>query len=138
LLGGGLFYVFLLRTGRTMMRTPGLSLINAARIFDVLSVAAIRGAGRATRALFSWRMQPQMLLIVCAALLAGALPLLDVGWTRGTLTHTPLDPLFLMLWIIGGACALGAAFQAKFHRLAALILVGGVGLVTCLTFAWFS
>src|SRR5690606_25895661 len=28
--------------------------------------------------------------------------------------------------------------QAKFHRLAALILVGGVGLVTCLTFAWFS
>jgi multicomponent K+:H+ antiporter subunit A len=28
--------------------------------------------------------------------------------------------------------------QAKFHRLVALILVGGVGLVTCLTFAWFS
>jgi multicomponent K+:H+ antiporter subunit A len=42
------------------------------------------------------------------------------------------------LWIVGGACALGAALQAKFHRLAALILVGGVGLVTCLTFAWFS
>jgi multicomponent K+:H+ antiporter subunit A len=28
--------------------------------------------------------------------------------------------------------------QAKFHRLAALIMVGGVGLVTCLTFAWLS
>jgi multicomponent K+:H+ antiporter subunit A len=38
----------------------------------------------------------------------------------------------------GGACAIGAALQAKFHRLVALILVGGVGLVTCLTFAWFS
>ncbi len=138
LVGGALFYVFLLRTGRTMMRTPGLSLINAARIFDVLSVAAIRGAGRLTHLVFSWRMQPQMLLIVCAALLAGALPLLDVGWTRGTLAPTPLDPLFLLLWLVGGACALGAALQAKFHRLAALILVGGVGLVTCLTFAWFS
>jgi multicomponent K+:H+ antiporter subunit A len=138
LVGGALFYFFLLRTGRTMMRTPVLSLVNAARIFDVLSVSAIRGAGRLTRALFSWRMQPQMLLIVCAALLAGALPLLSAGWTPGTLALTPLDPLFLLLWLIGGACALGAAFQAKFHRLAALILVGGVGLVTCLTFAWFS
>ena len=28
--------------------------------------------------------------------------------------------------------------QAKFHRLAALIMAGGTGLVTCLTFAWFS
>src|SRR5690606_24910400 len=75
LAGGTLFYLFLLRTGRTMMRTPVLSLVNAARIFDVLSVGAIRGAGRLTRALFSWRLQPQMLLIVCGALLAGALPL---------------------------------------------------------------
>src|SRR5690606_38320517 len=32
----------------------------------------------------------------------------------------------------------GAAHQAKFHRLAALIMLGGAGLVTCLTFAWFS
>jgi multicomponent K+:H+ antiporter subunit A len=138
LVAGALFYWFLLRTGRTMMRTPLLSRINAARIFDVLSVGAIRGAGRLTRAVFSWRMQPQLLLIVCAALLAGALPLLAAGWTRGSLPMTPLDPLFLLLWIIGGACAMGAAWQAKFHRLAALILVGGVGLTTCLTFAWFS
>ena len=28
--------------------------------------------------------------------------------------------------------------QAKFHRLAALILLGGAGLVTCVTFVWFS
>jgi multicomponent K+:H+ antiporter subunit A len=138
LAGGVLFYLFLLRTGRTMMRTPALSLVNAARIFDVLSVGAIRGAGRLTRAVYSWRLQPQLLLIVCAALLAGALPLFNAGWTRGSLPLTPLDPLFVLLWTVGGACALGAAFQAKFHRLAALILVGGVGLSTCLTFAWFS
>jgi multicomponent K+:H+ antiporter subunit A len=51
---------------------------------------------------------------------------------------TPLDPVFLLLWLIGGACALGAAVQAKFHRLAAVLLVGGVGLITALTFARLS
>ncbi|MGH8696535.1 MAG: hydrogen gas-evolving membrane-bound hydrogenase subunit E, partial [Burkholderiales bacterium] len=30
------------------------------------------------------------------------------------------------------------AWQAKFHRLVALVLAGGAGLVTCLTFVWFS
>jgi multicomponent K+:H+ antiporter subunit A len=136
--GGVALYVFLLRTGRAMMRTPLLSRINAARIFDVLSVGAIRGAGKLTRVWFSWRLQPQLLLITCTVLIAATLPLAITGWTRGTAAPTPLDPLFLLLWIGGGACALGAALQAKFHRLAALILVGGVGLVTCLTFAWFS
>ena len=29
-------------------------------------------------------------------------------------------------------------WQAKFHRLAALVLAGGAGLVTCITFVWFS
>ena len=36
------------------------------------------------------------------------------------------------------SCALAAAMQAKFHRLVALILAGGAGLVTCMTFVWFS
>jgi multicomponent K+:H+ antiporter subunit A len=135
---GVAFYLFLHSTRRTKMRTPLLSRLNAARIYDVLSVGAIRGAGRLTRTLFSWRLQPLLLLIVCAALVAGLLPLAIAGWSRGPEPHTPLDPLFLLLWLVGGACALGAAFQAKYHRLAALILVGGVGLVTCLTFAWFS
>src|SRR5690606_17297189 len=41
-------------------------------------------------------------------------------------------------WIVGIICALGAAYQAKYHRLAALILMGGAGIVTCITFVWFS
>ncbi len=69
---------------------------------------------------------------------AGLLPLLLAGASRGESPLTPLDPLFALLWLAGVACAIGAALQAKFHRLAALILVGGVGLITCLTFAWFS
>jgi multicomponent K+:H+ antiporter subunit A len=138
LAGGVAFYIGLYRRGRVMMATPWLSRLNAAKAFDILNVAAIRGAARLTRGLFSWRLQPQVRLIVCAAFAAGFLPLAISGWSAGTLPLTPLDPLFLLLWTIGGACALGAAMQAKFHRLAALIMVGGVGLITCLTFAWFS
>ena len=43
-----------------------------------------------------------------------------------------------MVWAVGIACALAAAYQAKFHRLAALILLGGAGLVTCVSFVWLS
>jgi multicomponent K+:H+ antiporter subunit A len=138
LVGGVSFYAFLRRTDRTMVPTPLLSRFDAARIFDILNVALIRGAGRLTRSLFPEGLQTQLLLIVCAAVIAGALPLALAGWSRGTAPANALDPLFALLWLGGAACALGAATQAKFHRLAALIMVGGVGLVTCLTFAWFS
>ena len=43
-----------------------------------------------------------------------------------------------LVWAVGIACALAAAYQAKFHRLAALILLGGAGLVTCVSFVWLS
>jgi multicomponent K+:H+ antiporter subunit A len=42
------------------------------------------------------------------------------------------------MWGVGAACAVGAAWQAKFHRLVALLLASGAGLVVCVTFAWLS
>ncbi|MFK8838929.1 hydrogenase subunit MbhD domain-containing protein, partial [Klebsiella michiganensis] len=51
---------------------------------------------------------------------------------------TDFSPAFALMWLIGGACAVGAAWQAKYHRFAALAMLGGAGLVTCLTFAWLS
>src|SRR5690606_38233066 len=45
---------------------------------------------------------------------------------------------FALVWLVGSACAVMAAQQAKFHRLVSLILMGGAGLVTCVTFVWFS
>src|SRR5690606_510388 len=53
-------------------------------------------------------------------------------------TQTSFDLVFAIVWAIGIACALAAAYQAKFHRLAALILLGGAGLVTCISFVWLS
>ena len=138
LTGGAVFYAFLRRSGRVMAPTPVLSRLNAARIFDLSDVRLIRGAGMLSRYLFPSGLQAQLVLIVCAAIVAGSLPILLAGWSRGEAPSSALDPLFAVLWLGGATCAVGAAFQAKFHRLAALIMVGGVGLVTCLTFAWFS
>src|SRR3546814_19830292 len=42
------------------------------------------------------------------------------------------------MWLAGGACAIGAARQAKYHRPVSLLLTGGAGLVTALTFVWLS
>jgi multicomponent K+:H+ antiporter subunit A len=60
------------------------------------------------------------------------------GLHFGPLAPSYVEPAFVLLWIVGGACALGAAWQAKFHRLVALLLASGAGLVVCLTFVWLS
>jgi multicomponent K+:H+ antiporter subunit A len=139
LTGGAAFYWLLyLYRQRAMAPTPLLSRLNGKRAFDVLHVAIIRGADRIGHTVFSRRLQPQLLLIVCVGLAAAILPLLAAGWSRGASPLTPVDPLFALLWLTGAACAIGAAHQAKYHRLVALIMVGGTGLVTSLTFAWFS
>ncbi len=138
LAGGVAFYIYLYVRGRTLVEAPLLSRLDSKRMFDIVNVAATRAAGRATRWLFSRRLQTQLVLIVASACAAALLPLAGGSWFRGALQLTPLDPVFAALWIAGAACAIGAAYQAKFHRLAALIMVGGAGLVVCITFAWLS
>jgi len=138
LTGGVSFYALLVRRGATMRPTPLLSRLDASRMFDVGNVVVVRGAARAAHLFFTRRLQSQLLAIVGIALVAGTAAFGDGGWSVGDLPLHPIDPLFALLWAGGAACAVGAALQAKFHRLAALIMLGGAGLVTCLTFAWFS
>ena len=90
------------------------------------------------RWLASSRLQVQMLLIVLGTLFVAWLPLRAGGWLDGAGHLTTVDPAFALLWLVGGVCAVAAAYQAKYHRLASLALAGGAGLVTCLTFVWFS
>ncbi|GGA77504.1 monovalent cation/H+ antiporter subunit A [Brucella endophytica] len=84
------------------------------------------------------RLQPQLRILVVAALVAGALPFYQAGAYAGLAPRLPIDPVFAWLWILGGICAVGAAANATFHRLTALAMLGGAGLVTCVTFAWAS
>ncbi|MCM8737533.1 monovalent cation/H+ antiporter subunit A [Azospirillum sp. A1-3] len=84
------------------------------------------------------RLQPQLRLVVCVAVLAAGWAVWLRGLGPGNLIPSGIDPVLALIWAIGAACAVGAAWQAKYHRLVALILLGGTGLVTCVTFVWFS
>ncbi|MCF3641136.1 monovalent cation/H+ antiporter subunit A [Rhizobium sp. TRM95111] len=83
-------------------------------------------------------MQPQLRLVVAAGLIAAVVSLYGTGLSPELPRLAEVDPVFAVLWLAGMACAVGAAHQAKYHRLAALVLLGGAGLVTCLTFVWLS
>lgn len=142
LAGGFTIYLVLLVRGRIKIRTPLLSRVNAGRIFDIQIVNLVTASGVLKRLSSSRRLQPQLLLILCAALAVAFIGLWRNGrwWgiSWGNVPASAIDPAFALLWLVGAACAIGAALQAKYHRLAALIMVGGAGLTTCLTFVWFS
>ena len=139
LVGGALIYLILYsRSERATGRAPVRAPVDARRAFDIVIVKIIRACDRVLPLISSRRLQMQLLLILFVAFAAAFVPLLGAGWQRGAAPLTPVDPAFAILWVVGAACALGAAKEAKYHRLAALIMVGGAGLATCLTFAWFS
>lgn len=109
------------------------------RIFErVLVTLSWNWARKAEAFLSTRKLQPQLRIVVAVAFVAAAWPIFEDGIQVDALVVQPVDPIFAILWILGGACAIGAAYQAKYHRLAALILLGGAGLVTCITFVWFS
>ncbi|CAM5789415.1 monovalent cation/H+ antiporter subunit A [Castellaniella caeni] len=84
------------------------------------------------------RLQPQALLLILCTLGVALLPLLAGGWWPVAARQTPLQWSFALMWLAGGACAVAAAYQAKYHRTASLMLAGAVGLITGITFAWLS
>ena len=120
----------------------GFSLMRAldfGRGFDwLLQVFTVRLPRLAARVLSANGLQSQMRVIVLLALAMGWFVLGVLDWRVPRPQITSRELVFGMLWIIGGACALGAAWQAKYHRFAALVLMGGAGLVTCATFVWLS
>ncbi len=84
------------------------------------------------------RLQPQLRILIFVALVAGFSPLVSSQFSLTLPRVTSFDPIFAILWGIGMIAAMGAAWQAKYHRLAALVMLGVSGLVTCLTFVWLS
>jgi multicomponent Na+:H+ antiporter MnhC subunit len=140
LVGGGVLYL-LQRRQRAQGRlehTPLLHRFDGQAIFEHL-LALLSEAGRRSRRLFGTRrMQWQLLLLVLVAVAGAAASLWATPAAPGTRELLPFSPMFAMTWIIGGTCALAAAWQAKFHRLAALMLASGAGLVSCVTYIWFS
>jgi multicomponent K+:H+ antiporter subunit A len=112
--------------------------INGRHMFESALVGLTRLSRSALRRLGTERLQTQMFVAVSVALALSFFASRDVPLAWGERERLPASPAFVILWMIGAICAVGAAVMAKFHRLAAITLMGGAGLVTVLTFAWFS
>ena len=138
-IAGCVLYIALRRYFARSDHTPLLGRLSGRRMFE-------RGLGFFAGDLPAWlgrffparKLQPQLLLVVLAAVLAGTLAATIASFDAPRPRLSGIDPAFALLWVLGAACAIGAATQAKFHRLAALILTGGAGLVSCVSFVWLS
>jgi multicomponent K+:H+ antiporter subunit A len=139
-ISGGVALYFMLRPYLLVNEgAPLLRHLNSQRIFDgVLVTVSWKFARWLESLLGTRRLQPQLRLLACAALLAGFLPVYARGLGPEGLVRTAFDSTFVIIWAVGIACALAAAYQAKYHRLGALVLLGGAGLVTCISFVWLS
>ena len=138
LFGGALAYIRFGPRLNAVEQSPVIGRIKARRTFEAVLAALVDTARALYRGLGTRRLQVQLRLLIGTALLVGTLPFLFLGYSRGTRPDTLVDPVFALLWIIGALCAIGAAWQAKFHRLVALVLIGGAGLATCISFIWLS
>jgi len=140
LVGGSALYLILQKTLRlsTVERLPLFYKFNGKRAFERVMSFAIGLADRLTNSLGARGLQSQLLGIVAFAILVAAVTLYGQPLLLPAVQTSPIDPTFAILWLIGIACAIGTAYQAKYHRLASLIMMGGAGLVTCITFVWFS
>ncbi|MDR7335170.1 monovalent cation/H+ antiporter subunit A [Roseateles asaccharophilus] len=136
--GGLLIYLRFAARFKQLRGTPLLRGLDGKRQFERVMAWLSDGARRLTRRLSTRRLQPQLFTMLLIATLAGVASSLIVPLSWGDRARVPATPEFVLLWGVAGACALGAAYQAKFHRLAALTMLGVVGLALCITFAWFS
>ncbi|MGV8805684.1 MAG: monovalent cation/H+ antiporter subunit A [Polaromonas sp.] len=138
---GGLAMYAVQRRWRASLRRASpqpMRRLSGGRVFNGALALLTHASRQGRRWLTTARLQWQMLWLVSAALAAGTLPLWHTGMHLGERVPLPLSPAFALLWLLGACCAVAAAWQAKYHRMAALALMGGAGLCTCITFAWFS
>jgi multicomponent K+:H+ antiporter subunit A len=141
LLGGVALYVVF---GRRINSNPRggpwlMDRLDGGRLFERAMTGLVTGARGLEGHLGSERLQVQLRILFLTVLLAAVL----AGVARGLDLFAPgkstdFDPAFALMWVVGAACAVGAAERAKYHRLSATIFVGGAGLVSCLTFLWLS
>ncbi|MCC7459409.1 MAG: DUF4040 domain-containing protein [Nitrospira sp.] len=117
---------------------PLLQAFDGKRLFERALALATAAARHVLRLAATRRLQPQLFALVVIAALAGVGSALVVPLAWGDRARVPATPEFVALWVLAGICAIVAAQQAKFHRLAALTMLGVVGLALCITFAWFS
>jgi len=139
---GGVVLYFALQRKVNLHRlaiVPGWIAAGGKEIFQALLNLGLRAAQGLTDWLQNGSLQRYLLLLVTLALAAGVWPFLQTGpSSRVAALH--LNDLSLGVGVLG-ALGIGATLATTFmhrQRLLALVLMGAVGLVVCLTFAYFS
>ncbi|MBK3440832.1 monovalent cation/H+ antiporter subunit A [Pseudomonas lactis] len=138
--GGVVLYLLLrkqLKRGR-FEYPPLIGYFNGKRGFERCLVVMMHGVRRIEKRISTKRLQTQLFLLVLLAVIGAMIPMINSGLSWGDRPKIPGSIVFVTLWLLAIACALGAAWQAKYHRLAALTMVSVCGLMTCVTFVWFS
>ncbi|WP_105437485.1 monovalent cation/H+ antiporter subunit A [Neorhizobium sp. T25_13] len=140
LVGGTLLYLSLRKYLATCEDGPPiLRNLKGQRIFErVLVEVSWRWARTLERRFGTRNLQPQLRWVVATGFLAGLLPLYLSGFETRDIAFSGIDPAFAAIWLLGICLAFGTAYLAKYHRLAALVMLGGVGLIVCITFVWLS
>lgn len=140
LVGGALLYFALRKYLATCEDGPPiLRNLKGQRIFErVLVEVSWRWARTLERRFGTRNLQPQLRWVVATGFLAGLLPLYLSGFETRDIAFSGIDPAFAAIWLLGICLAFGTAYLAKYHRLAALVMLGGVGLIVCITFVWLS
>ena len=136
--GGALYAVLAPRFAGRPDGAPVIGRISGRRIFERGLELLVSTSALVDSRLIRSRLQRHLLFILVAALALAALAMGSAPSAFETVGWSSIDPGFGALWLIGAACAVGAAVQAKFHRLVALVLTGGAGLITCISFVWLS
>ncbi|MEW9856623.1 monovalent cation/H+ antiporter subunit A [Novosphingobium sp. M1R2S20] len=138
-LAGGTVAYLLLRTKlNSAGGAPVIRYFKGRRMFETVLASVIGASRRLEEMVGTRRLQSQLRILVAIAAFAALLPFIPAGYAIGSERITPVQPGFAAIWVVGALCAIGSAWQAKYHRLAALILMAGAGLVCCLSFVWLS
>jgi len=140
-MAGGLAFYLVLRkqpAPRRFLRRLLIPGFEGKRIFERAVALATRAASTVVKALGTQRLQPQVFLALAFAGAAALASLWEEGLSWGDRPRVPASKEFILLWSVGMLCAVGAAWQAKLHRMAALTMLSVTGLIVCLTFVWFS
>lgn len=138
--GGVVFFIWLKTRFRLLRRSrvPFLSRFNGKKSYESFMLNLSSTAVRVERKFGTKRLQPQLFLMILAGLLASLMVFRALPDLSLKAPATATEWLFALMWLVGALCAVMAAWQAKFHRLAALMLLGGTGIITSLTFLWLS
>lgn len=136
---GGIFIYWLLLSAlsRSMDIKTFLPPISGKTIFETLIITiSWRWARFINQKISSTHLQTQIrIIVICGFIIAffAYRPRSSVS-----IHMTDFDISLGLIWLTGALCAVFSAYSARFHRLSAIIFMGGAGLATCFTFLWFS